>query len=88
MRQPERLYLQDILEARDAIQRFLNRTDEMAFMLRCIDPVRYPVEAHRCDRQSRRAPPSFAERHPEMERMDIGAFRNITVHTAVDSRIG
>gem|GEM_PF-4038756 len=32
MRQPERLYLQDILEARDAIQRFLNRTDEMAFM--------------------------------------------------------
>ena len=32
MRRPERLYLQDILESCDAIQRFLNRTDEMAFM--------------------------------------------------------
>jgi len=28
---PERLYLQDILDACDAIERFLRRTDEAAF---------------------------------------------------------
>ena len=84
---PERLYLQDILDACDAIERFLRRTDETAFMQD--ELVQSAVLQKLIGEAAARLPRSFTERHPEIEWVDIVAFCNIAVHEyfAVDWKI-
>ncbi len=76
----EELYLTDIVEAADAISRFVEGVEEGAF--ESGDELRSAVllklivigEAASC------LPKEFAARHPEVDWADIVAFRNIAVH--------
>ncbi|WP_448601360.1 HepT-like ribonuclease domain-containing protein [Thermoflexus hugenholtzii] len=77
---PERLYLQDILDACDAIQRFLQRTDETAFMQDELIQSAVLQKLIVIGEAAARLPRSFTEQHPELEWADILAFRNIAVH--------
>jgi uncharacterized protein with HEPN domain len=77
---PERLYLQDILDACDAIQRFLQRTDEAAFMQDELIQSAVLQKLIVIGEAATRLPRSFTEQHPEVEWADIVAFRNIAVH--------
>lgn len=86
---PERLYLTDMLEAADAIARFLQKVDESAFMA---DELRQSAVLQKLiviGEAAARLPRAFAEEHPEIPWPDIVAFRNIAVHEyfAVDWRI-
>ncbi|MFZ8845319.1 DUF86 domain-containing protein [Thermoflexus sp.] len=77
---PERLYLQDILDACDAIQRFLQRTDEAAFMQDELIQSAVLQKLIVIGEAAARLPRSFTEQHPEVEWADIVVFRNIAVH--------
>lgn len=86
---PERLYLTDIVEAVDAIARFLQGVDETAFMQ---DELRQSAVLQKLiviGEAASRLPRTFTEQHPEIPWPDIIAFRNIAVHEyfAVDWRI-
>ncbi|MCX7818875.1 MAG: DUF86 domain-containing protein [Kiritimatiellae bacterium] len=86
---PERLYLNDILEAADAIARFLHGVSEAQFMQ---DELRQSAVLQKLiviGEAAARLPRAFTERHPEIPWPDIVAFRNIAVHEyfAVDWRI-
>jgi len=87
---PERLYLQDILDACEAIDRFLQRTDEIAFMQDELVQSAVLQKLIVIGEAAARRPRSFTERHPHIiEWADIVAFRNIAVHEyfAIDWRI-
>jgi uncharacterized protein with HEPN domain len=85
----EELYLTDIVEAADAIQRFIADVDREAFLhddLLCsavLQKLTIIGEA------AARLPAEFRERHPQIEWADIIAFRNIAVHAyfAIDRSI-
>lgn len=86
---PERLYLIDIVEAADAIARFLADVDEETFMQ---DELRQSAVLQKVvviGEAAARLPAEFKSRHPEIPWPDIVAFRNIAVHEyfAVDWRI-
>ncbi|HAF70630.1 MAG: hypothetical protein XD60_0768 [Acetothermia bacterium 64_32] len=86
---PERLYLLDIIEAADAIARFLTDVDEGTFMQ---DELRQSAVLHKLiviGEDAARLPAEFKEQHPEIPWSDIVAFRNIAVHAyfSVDWRI-
>lgn len=86
---PERLYLADIVEAADAIGRFLEGISQEAFMR---DELRQSAVLHKLiliGEAAARLPRTFTEQHPEIPWPDIVAFRNIAVHEyfAVDWRI-
>jgi len=89
MSRNEQLYLQDILEACDAIQRFLRRTDNVAFMQDEMIQSAILQKLIVIGEAAARLPRSFVEQHPEIEWADIVAFRNIAVHEyfAVDWQI-
>jgi uncharacterized protein with HEPN domain len=76
----EELYLTDIVEAADAIQRFLVGIDRDTFLrddLLCsavLQKLTIIGEA------AARLPTGFREHHPEIEWADIIGFRNIAVH--------
>ena len=76
----EDLYLSDILEAADAIEKFLADTDKNAFMNN--DLIRSAVlqKLTIIGEASARLPKAFKERHKDIEWADIIAFRNLTVH--------
>jgi uncharacterized protein with HEPN domain len=89
MKRPEQLYLQDIIEACDAVQRFLRRTDETAFMEDELIQSAILQKLIVIGEAAARLPRNFVERHPEIEWADIVAFRNFAVHEyfAVDWQI-
>jgi uncharacterized protein with HEPN domain len=76
----EELYLADMVEAADAIERFLGDTDYEVFAgndLLCsaiLQKLTVIGEA------AARLPAAFTDRHPEIEWADIVGFRNIAVH--------
>jgi len=86
---PERLYLQDILDACDAIERFLRRTTETAFMQDELIQSAVLQKLIVTGEAAVRLPRTFTEQHPGIEWADIIAFRNIAVHEyfAVDWKI-
>lgn len=78
---PERLYLADMVEAADAIRRFLVdvATEESFYE----DELRQSAVLQKLiviGEAAARLPLEFKEQHPEIEWMDIVAFRNIAVH--------
>lgn len=86
---PERLYLIDIIEAADAIARFLADVDEEMFMQ---DELRQSAVLQKVvviGEAAARLPAELKSQYPEIPWPDIVAFRNIAVHEyfAVDWRI-
>lgn len=85
----ERLYLTDIVEAADAIERFLRGVNEADFMR---DELRQSAVLQKLiviGEAAARLPKRFTAQHPQVPWPDIVAFRNIAVHEyfAVDWRI-
>lgn len=77
---PEKLYLVDILEAADAIQRFLEQMNEDSFLS---DELRQSSVLHKLiviGEAAARLPQDFQSEHAEIEWPDIIGFRNIAVH--------
>ncbi len=86
---PERLYLTDIVEAADAIDRFLAGIGEPMLMQ---DELRQSAVLQKLiviGEAVSRLPLEFRKQYPEIPWPDIVAFRNIAVHEyfAVDWRI-
>lgn len=82
----EDLYLTDILEAADSIERFLNGVTRETFLS---DDLLCSAVLHKLTiigEAAARLPKDFREAHPQIEWGDIVAFRNIAVHAyfAVD----
>ncbi len=76
----EELYLTDIVEAADAIQRFvegIQREDLIDDELRQSAVLQKLIVIGEA---AARLPREFRERHPEIEWADIVGFRNIAVH--------
>lgn len=83
---PEELYLTDMVDAADAIGRFLDgisREDVMRDELRQSAVLQKPIVIGEA---AARLPAEFKTRHSEVDWQDIVAFRNIAVHAyfAVD----
>lgn len=77
---PEVLYLADILEAADAIQRFIEPVSKDMFLR---DELRQSAVLQKLiviGEAAARLPNTFLVKHPEIEWVDIIAFRNIAVH--------
>jgi len=82
----EELYLTDIIEAADAIQRFLKIVKEKTFLENELLQSAVLQKLMIIGEAASRLPKEFRERHPEIEWEDIMGFRNIAVHAyfAVD----
>jgi uncharacterized protein with HEPN domain len=76
----EHLYLQDIREACDMIQAFLERMDASAFLASELHKAATLQKLTVIGEAAARLPQAFHETHPRMEWRDIIAFRNIAVH--------
>lgn len=77
---PEELYLTDIVEAADAVQRFIEGIQREDFF---DDELRQSAVLQKLiviGEAAARLPVQFRERHPEIEWADIVGFRNIAVH--------
>ena len=77
---PEELYLGDIVEAADAIKRFLSGVQRDAFLqdeLLCSGVLQ---KLSMIGEAAAHLPLEFRNRHPEIEWADIIGFRNIAVH--------
>ena len=77
---PESLYLTDIVEAADAIRRFVEGVGREQFFL---DELRQSAVLQKLiviGEAAARLPMEFRRRHPEIEWVDIVGFRNIAVH--------
>jgi len=77
---PEKLYLTDILDAADAIQRFVSATTREEFLR---DELRQSAILQKLiviGEAAARLPAGFRERHVSTEWADIIGFRNIAVH--------
>ena len=77
---PERLYLQDILEACNAVARFLRGTTEGLFIRDELIQSAVLQKLIVIGEAAARLPRSFTAQHPEIEWADIVAFRDIAVH--------
>jgi len=77
---PERLYLNDIVEAVDSIEGFLDGIKESEFLKN--DLIRSAVlqKLTIIGEAAARLPSDFCERYREIPWRDIVAFRNIAVH--------
>lgn len=78
--QPEKLYLTDIVEAADAVQRFVAGIPRNDFIN---DEMRQSAVLQKLiviGEAAARLPAEFRDRHPEIEWSDIVGFRNIAVH--------
>ena len=76
----EELYLTDIIEAGDSIQRFLKDVEQNAFLRNELLQSAVLQKLMIIGEAASRLPEEFRERHPEIEREDIIGFRNIAVH--------
>jgi uncharacterized protein with HEPN domain len=76
----ERLYLQDIVEACDLLDTFLEGMDASAFMASELHKAATLQKLAVIGEAASRLPQEFREKHPEVEWRDIIAFRNIAVH--------
>ena len=77
---PEKLYLVDIVEAADAIQRFIEPVTNDEFLS---DELRQSGVLQKLiviGEAAARLPKIFQEQHPEIEWPDMIGFRNIAVH--------
>jgi len=77
---PEKLYLVDIQEAADAVQRFIKPVREAEFLR---DELRQSGVLQKLiviGEAAARLPKAFRDQHPEIEWPDIIGFRNIAVH--------
>jgi len=77
---PEVLYLTDIVDAADAIQRFVEGIQRQDFFA---DELRQSAVLQKLivvGEAAARLPLAFREGHPEVEWADIVGFRNIAVH--------
>jgi len=85
----ERLYLTDIVEAVDAIRRFLEGIEESAFLGNDLLQSAVLQKLIVIGEAASRLPSDFCDLHGEVEWRDIVAFRNIAVHAyfSVDWRI-
>ena len=77
----ERLYLLDILEAADAIQKFLDGVEAAGFLQD--DLLRSAVlqKLSIIGEAASHLPKSLCERHPEIDWRGIVGFRNIAIHS-------
>jgi uncharacterized protein with HEPN domain len=78
---PEELYLTDIIEAADAVQRFIAGIEPDDFLN---DELRQSAVLQKLiiiGEAAARLPNSFREQHAEVEWRKIAAFRNIAVHS-------
>jgi uncharacterized protein with HEPN domain len=78
--QREHLYLQDILEACDMIQTFLEGLDASTFLASELHKAATLQKLTVIGEAAARLPQAFREAHPQVEWRDIGAFRNIAIH--------
>lgn len=76
----ERLYLQDILEACDLIQTFLEGLDASTFLASELHKAATLQKLTVIGEAAARLPQAFREAYPQVEWRDIVAFRNIAVH--------
>ena len=76
----EQLYLQDILEACDMIQTFLQGLDAATFLVSELHKAAILQKLTMIGEAAARLPQAFRETHPQVEWRDIIAFRNIAVH--------
>jgi uncharacterized protein with HEPN domain len=77
----EKLYLVDIVEAAEAIERFVASLEWDDFLR---DDLRQSAVLQKLTvigEAAARLPQSFRDQHPEIEWRDIIAFRNILVHS-------
>ena len=78
--QREHLYLQDIIEASDMIQTFLEGMDVSTFLASELHKAAILQKLTVIGEAAARLPQGFHEAHPQVEWRDIVAFRNIAVH--------
>jgi uncharacterized protein with HEPN domain len=76
----EELYLTDIIEAADAIERFLNNVGKNTFLKNEVIQSAVLQKLTIIGEAAVHLPKEFRERHPEIEWEDIIGFRNIAVH--------
>jgi uncharacterized protein with HEPN domain len=76
----EELYLTDILEAADAIQRFIQGIEREDFFGDELHQSAVLQKLIVIGEAAARLPEEFIKRHPKVEWADIVAFRNIAVH--------
>jgi uncharacterized protein with HEPN domain len=77
---PEKLYLLDIIDASEAIQRFCESVNEYEFLQ---DDLRQSAVLQKLSvigEAASRLPVNFRRRHADIEWEDIIGFRNIAVH--------
>lgn len=78
--QRERLFLLDIVEAAEAVSRFLDGVDEKAFHASELIQSAVLQKLTVIGEAAARLPQEVRERHPDVEWRDIVGFRNIAVH--------
>ena len=76
----EILYLQDIIEACNLLDTFLEGMDASAFTASELHKAATLQKLAVIGEAAARLPHEFRENHPEVEWRDIIAFRNIAVH--------
>ncbi len=76
----EKLYLVDILEAADAIQRFIDSVCKEDFLSDELRQSRVLQKLIVIGEAASRLPKAFLTQHDEIEWVDIIGFRNIAVH--------
>lgn len=76
----EQLYLTDMIEAADAIQRFLKDIKQHTFFKDDLLQSAVLQKLTIIGEAAARLPKEFRERHSEIEWEDIIGFRNIVVH--------
>jgi uncharacterized protein with HEPN domain len=76
----EELYLRDIVEAVDAIDRFIGDNDYDSFADNDLLHSAVLQKLTIIDEAAARLPEDFQKRQPEIEWADIVGFRNIAVH--------
>jgi uncharacterized protein with HEPN domain len=77
---PEKLYLGDIPDAADAIERFLRGVDQDNCLLNEILQSAVLQKMIVIGEAAARISDEYRERHPEVEWSDIVGFRNFVVH--------
>ena len=77
---PEKLYLTDILEASEAIRRFLASVNSDEFLNDELLQSGVLQKLIVIGEAAARLPKEFRDKHPEIEWSDIVGFRNIAVH--------